>query len=322
MPDHKFTLPRLPLRRVDLANDTAGLPPSLVAAIEAEGGLWWAGDAYTSASEVVETVRRVGAVALRLDFRDLALLKELPGIRYLHVRSDGRPRLDAIAALTGLRALVVGTGALRGDLDPVAFSDLRWLRIGLGGKGGAAVLPAIQRGHPKLEWLAVHEVKARVATDVCAGFPNLRVLRIGYADYLRELGDLAAVAPKLEKVALFMTQIRTLDGLSGLQRLETLELFGGRVRDLAPLRSLQRLRYARLELADLESLEPLRDHPALRMVMLWMGQEPDHSVLASIRGLKAVRLGKGFERWVPWPELGELSADHPLRVEWSRAMAE
>jgi Leucine-rich repeat (LRR) protein len=269
--------------------------------------------------------RRRGASApspLRLDVHDLAPLERLPGIRYLHVRSDGRPPLDPIASLTGLRALIIETSALRGDLDPLAFADLRWLRIGLGGKGGAAVLPAIQRGHPSLEWLAVGgEIKARVATDFCAGFPNLRVLHIGCSE-LRELGDLAAAAPKLEKVALDFTQIATLDGLSGLQQLETLELRGGRVRDLGPLRSLRRLRYARLELTDLESFEPLRDHPALRMVMLWRGQEPDHSVLASIRGLKAVRLGKGFERWVLWPGLGELPVDDPLRVEWSRAMAE
>lgn len=88
------------------------------------------------------------------------------------------------------------------------------------------------------------------------------------------------------------------------------------------LRPLQRLRYARLELTDLESLEPLRDHPALRMVAFAMAQELDLSVLASSRGLKAVRRGKRFERPAPWPELGELSADDPLRVEWSRAMAE
>lgn len=30
--------PKLPLTRVDLTEDTAGLPPSLIAAIEADGG--------------------------------------------------------------------------------------------------------------------------------------------------------------------------------------------------------------------------------------------------------------------------------------------
>ena len=250
------------------------------------------------------------------------MLERLPGIRYLHVRSDGRPDLGPITALTGLRALILETSALRGDLDPVAFPDLRWLRIGLGGKGGAAVLPAILRGHEGLEWLDVSETRAHSATDVCAGFPSLRVLRIGHADHLRDLGGLAGAVPNLEKLALYFTQIRTLDGLSALERLETLEVRGGRVRDLAPLRSLQCLRYARLELVDLDSIEPLRDHRALRMVAFAEKQAPDSSVLTSIRGLKAVWRGNGFPKPVSWPELGEISADDPLRVEWARAMAE
>lgn len=153
-----------------------------------------------------------------------------------------------------------------------------------------------------------------------AGFPKLRVLRIGYADYLRELGGLAAVTPNLEKLALYLTQIRSLDGLAGLHWLETLELFGGRVRDLAPLRALSRLRYARLELPDVESIEPLRNHSSLRMVGLTMAGEPDLSVLASIPGLAAIRRGKGFEQPLPWPDLGELPTNDPLRAEWSRAM--
>ena len=310
------------MRRVDLTAHAAGLPPSLIATMESEGGLWWASDAYTSADEVVETARRVNAVALRLDFRDLRLLEELSGIRYLHVHSDGRPSLDPVATLTGLRALILGSSALRGDLNPVGFPDLRWLRVGLGGKGGAAALLAIQRGHAGLEWLDVNETNGRSATDVCAGFPNLRVLHIGHADHLRDLCGLAAAAPKLEKVGLALTQIRTLDGISALGRLETLEILGGRVRDLAPLRSLHRLRYARLEMLDLESIEPLRDHPALRIVAFAEQQVPDNSVLASIRGLKAVWRGNGFARPVSWPELGEISADDPLRVEWARAMAE
>ena len=121
---------------------------------------------------------------------------------------------------------------MRGELDPVGFPNLHWLGIGLGGKGGPAVLPAIERGHPCLEWLSLREVKARVVTDLSAGFPKLRVLRIGLADHLRELGGLAAVIPNLEKLALEFTQIRTLDGLVGLHRLETLELF---VREAGPM---------------------------------------------------------------------------------------
>jgi hypothetical protein len=314
--------PQLQLTRVDFTEDSAGLPPSLAAAMEADGGLWSAGDAYTSAIEVVEMARRVGAVALRLDFRDLTLLEALPDIRYLHLRSDGRPRLDPVAALAGLRALIIATRGLRGDLDPLGFPDLHWLRIGLGGKGGAVVLPALERGHPRLEWLALREVKARVVTDVCAGFPQLRVLRIGFADHLRALGGLADATPFLEKLTLELTQIRALDGLAGLHGLNTIELFGGRVKDLTPLRSLGRLRYARLELPDLESIEPLREHPSLRMVSLTMAREPDLPVLASIPGLVAIRRGKGFEQPVPWPDLSELPANHPLRIEWSRAMRE
>src|ERR687891_1956643 len=149
--------PKLQLTRVDLTADTAGLPPSLTAAMEGDGGLWSASDAYTMADDVVETARRVGAVALRLDFRDLTLLEALPGIRYLHLRSDGRPRLDPVAALAGLRALIIETRGLRGDLDPLGLPDLHWLRIGLGGKGGAAVLPALERGHARLEWSALRE---------------------------------------------------------------------------------------------------------------------------------------------------------------------
>ena len=313
--------PKRELTRVDLTRER-DLPPSLVAAIEADGGLWYAGDAYTTADDVIQAAGRVGAVALRLDFRDLRLLESMPDLRYLHIRSDGRPPLDPVAGLRQLRALIIYTGALRGDLDPVGFPDLRWLRIGLGGKGGAAALPAIQRGHPGLEWLSLREVKARKATELCAGFPKLRMLRIGFADYLRELGDLAAVTPNLEKLSMHLTPIQSLDGLRGLRGLQTLEVFGGRVRDLAPLGSLTRLRYGFLGVPDVETIEPLRHHPSLRMVALTMAGEPDVSVLASIPGLVAVKRGKNFEQPLPWPDLDSLPMDNPLRVEWSLAMQE
>ena len=68
MPDLQLKQPRLPLSRVDLATHSAGLPPSLIATMESEGGLWWASDAYTSADEVVDAARRVNAEALSLDF--------------------------------------------------------------------------------------------------------------------------------------------------------------------------------------------------------------------------------------------------------------
>lgn len=126
------------LRRVDFASDSGGLPISLIEAIEADGGLWDAGDFYTDPAAIVEGARRVAAMALRLDVRDLSFLEALPDVRYLHLRSDGRPALDPIARLRDLRGLIVETSALRGELDPMAFPNLEWLRIGLGGKGGRA----------------------------------------------------------------------------------------------------------------------------------------------------------------------------------------
>lgn len=307
---------RTPLSRVDLATDTTGLPLSLVDAIEADGGLWMASDAYTTADEVVDAARREHAVALRLDFRDLSFLEELHDVRYLHLRTDGRPILDPIATLPRLEALIIEARGLRGDLDPAGLPELQWLKLPIGGKGGAHMLPAVRRGHPRLEWLSLRETKARAATELCAGFPRLRSLRIQFADHLRTLGDLAGATPHLEKLTLNLTQIRELRGLAGLAHLEAIDIVGGRVRDLEPLRSIP-LRYARLELPDLESIEPLRDHPHLCMVMLMMAREPDVSVLASINGLRAVGRGKGFTRAVPWPDLSELPEDNPLRVEWA-----
>src|SRR5439155_4721404 len=106
-------VPRRELERVDLARDSRpGLPPSLIDAIEADGGLWYAGDYYTDAASVVARAREVNALALRLDFRDLSLLEELPNVRYLHLRSDGRPPLDPVAGLKKLRALILGVSAL------------------------------------------------------------------------------------------------------------------------------------------------------------------------------------------------------------------
>src|SRR6058998_2069591 len=64
---------RRELERVDFGTDARpGLPPSLVDAIEADGGLWYAADRYTDAASVVARAREVNALALRLDFRDLS----------------------------------------------------------------------------------------------------------------------------------------------------------------------------------------------------------------------------------------------------------
>src|SRR5438046_1844301 len=139
----------------------AGLRPSLVDAIEADGGLWYAGDHYIDAASVVARAREVNALALRLDFRDLSLLDDLPKVRYLHLRSDGRPPLGPVAGLTKLRALILGVSALRGELDLAAFPQLRWLRASLGGKGGEALRESLSRGHPRLEHLSLTEVRPR-----------------------------------------------------------------------------------------------------------------------------------------------------------------
>jgi Leucine-rich repeat (LRR) protein len=311
-----------PLVRVDLAADTAGLPPSLIAVIEKEGGLWAGGDAYTTAADVVHAAQELGVSALRLDFRNLDLLASLSSLRYLHIRTDGRPKLDPVAALSDLRALIIFAGALRGRVDPADFPALRWFRASLGGSGGAALATVLARGHLSVQWLSLRETTVRAAADLCAAFPRLRVLRVAYADRLRELGFLSAVTPYLEKVSLDLTQVRDLSGLADLQHLETLEVFGGRVQDLTPLASLPNLRYARLELPDLESIEPLRQHPSLRIVSLAMAREPDLTVLASMESLVAVRRGKNFTSAVPWPDVAELPVDHPLRAEWTLAMRE
>jgi hypothetical protein len=215
---------RLGLTLADIAGgDTGGLPTSLLDAIEADGGLWWASETYTRPDEIVSKASAVGALALRLDMRDLSFLESLPQVRYLHLRSDGRrPPLDPIASLRGLRALIIETGGLRGTLDLMSFPDLRWLRIRLGGMGGASMLPVMAAGHPTVEWLAVSEVKAKVAADVVTGFPRLRTLRVGGADYLTQLGRLADAAPDLRTFGLYLTPIRTLDGIEGLRDLEGL----------------------------------------------------------------------------------------------------
>jgi hypothetical protein len=100
--------PKLPLTRVDLTEDTAGLPPSLIAAIEADGGACG---------------RR--ATALRLDFRDLALLETLPGVT--------RATVDAL--LNETSAYVRTARHATSDTTPreiaVTFDDLpgcRWMR--------------------------------------------------------------------------------------------------------------------------------------------------------------------------------------------------
>lgn len=308
------------LRRVDFAVDSGGLPVSLIEAIEAEGGLWDAGDFYTEPAAIVDGARRVGAVALRLDARDLSFIGALPEIRYVHIRTDGRPVLDPIAGLRDLRALILEPSALRGELDPLAFAELQWLRIGLGGKGGARVLHSIERGHPGLRWLAVSEVRIRRARELVGGFPGLTHLSIWFADFLKELGDLAAVTPGLAVLRLGLTQIASLDGLEALADLEVLDIMGGKVRDLEPIGRSPRLRYARILTPRATSIEPLAGHPTLRMLELALAGQPSTEILDAIPGLVAVGRGARFDGPIRQADLFELPLEHPLRAEWRAAM--
>jgi hypothetical protein len=277
-------VPRRELERVNFATDARpGLPPSLVDAIEADGGLWYAGDYYTDAPSVVARAREVNALALRLDFRDLSLLEELPKVRYLHLLSDGRPPLGPVAGLTKLRALVLGVSAIRGELDLAAFPQLRWLRASLGGKGGEALRESLSRGHPRLEHPSFTEVRDRTLDELVQGFPRLRHLRVHFADHLRTLGDLGPVARTLRGLDLDFTGLRSLDGIEVLRKLEMFRLYGGKVTDLQPLATLRSLRYAELDTGvGVGSLQPLRGHQELRMLALSLIQDEDLSPLGTM----------------------------------------
>jgi len=316
-------VPRRELERVDLAKDSRpGLPPSLIDAIEADGGLWYAGDYYTDAASVVARAREVNALALRLDFRDLSLLEKLPKVRYLHLRSDGRPPLEPLAGLKKLRALILGVSALRGELDLAAFPQLRWLYGSLGGKGGEALRESLSRGHPRLEHLSLTEVRARTLDELLHGFPRLRHLRVHFADHLRTLGDLGPVARTLRGLDLdFLVGFRSLDGIEVLKRLEMFRIHGGKATDLTPLAALPSLRYAELDTGPgVASLEPLRDHPKLRMLALSLVQDGDLSPLATMPELVAVGRGPRLVGEPPFPDLVELPRDHPFRQEFRRAV--
>jgi hypothetical protein len=312
--------PRQNLRRVDLATESGGLPGSLIRAIEADGGLWFAGDWYTPVDEIVRQARAAGAVGLRLDARNLSFIAELPDLRYLHVRTDGRPVLDPIADLQELQALILEVGAIRGDLDPFAFPELRWLRTGLGGKGAAKTRELLDRGHPNLEWLTVRETRARSVAELIGGFPRLRWASIGFADVLRSLGPIRERNSRLQGLSLYLTGIASLDGLDELPDLEVLELFGGHVADLGPVGRARGLRYARLLCPDAASIEPLRGHPRLRMLELKLSGEPDTTVLDSMPELVAVGRGKGFTVPIRQADLFEFPREDALRREWHDAL--
>ena len=309
---------RLDLRRVDLAEERGGLPWSLLDAIEAEGGLWFGGDWYTDPADIVAQATASGAVALRLDCRDLAFLEELPSIRYLHLRTEGRPPLEPIASLRGLRALILEVGSLRGKIDLASFPDLRWLRINLGGKGGQAMLPTMAAGHPSVEWLAVAESRSSAVADVAAPFPGLRSFAIRNADRIRRLGALAEAAPALRMLDVEVVGLRSLEGLEGVPGLEALSVWSSPVRDIGPIGTLQSLGGLLLWTPALPSIEPLRGLPHLRFLDVIVDGEPDRSVLDSLPSLAAIARRPGITTPLPWPDLGALDPADPLRREWAR----
>ncbi|MFL5916311.1 MAG: hypothetical protein ACJ752_11855 [Gaiellaceae bacterium] len=307
--------------RVDLTKEPVGLPPSLVEAIEADGGLWYAGDYYTDAASVVSRAHEVEALALRLDFRDLSLLEELPNMRYLVLSSDGRPVLDPLSGLKKLRALILHVSALRGELDLQAFPQLRWLRASLGGKGGEALRQSLSRSHPRLEHLSLTEVRARRLDELVGGLPKLRHLRVHFADHLRTLGDLGPIAQTLRGLDLDLTGIRSLDGIQVLQKLESFRLLGGKVTDLEPLAALPSLRYAELDTGiGIASIDPLRNHPALRMLALSLVRDGDLSPLETMPELVAVARGSRLVGEPRLPDLAKLPRVHPFRQEFRRAV--
>ena len=247
--------PRLPdpvgLRRDDVDFLQRELPEGLVAEAEASGGFWFGGSYYHSEQQIVENAREHRVRSLRLGFSDVAFLRDVPDLQHLWLESDGGVDVTSVAALTGLRALLLDARSVRGELDPFALEDLRWFRAGLGGKGGAMLLPAIERGHPRLGFLSVRETKARTVAELVSGFPALEEVRIHYADRLRSLGDLSAVAGSLKRMTLHMTQIGSLDGIEVLDHLEELVVHAGPLADLSPLGGLPALTRTDLTLAAL-----------------------------------------------------------------------
>jgi hypothetical protein len=297
------------------------LPASLFDAIDAAGGgIWWAGDYYADAATIVRRTREVGTRALVLDARDLSFLAELPDLRYLYLRSDGRPVLDPVAALTELEALLLGVGAIRGELDVFTLSRLRWLRLSLGGKGGKAIADRFPAGHDALEWLSIQEVPFRTIADAAPAFGRLRHLRLFFADHLRVPGDLSSLAPTLRGLQLYLTGIRTLTGLDVLDGLEALSVVGGKRIDLAPIGAMPSLRYLQAETGDGVSLEPLRGHPGLRMVSISKVNDPDLSVLDTLPNLVAVGRGPRLEDPTRWPDITSGGVDPLLAREWRRAI--
>ena len=300
--------------------DTGGLPPSMLDAIAGVGGLWHAGDYYARPEAIVRTAREHGVRALRVDAHELSWLGELPDVEFLHLRTDGRPPLDPVRDLGRLRGLTIEVGAVRGTLDLEAHPDLRWLKIQLSGKGGAANLPHVLAGHSNVEHLRLSEVPFADLTEVALAFPSVRFFEMHGADRLKNLGDLSPWRETLRGlVATFALRLRTLEGIQALGRIEYVGLTYGTLDQVDVFASVPSLRYLQLALK-YPSLAPLAGHPGITMARVNMPKDGNLEPLRTWPSLIAL----GGEQWIGRPVEGipmieDLPRDDWLRVQWERA---
>lgn len=298
--------------------DAGGLAPDLLAAIDAAGGLWHAGDFYARPPQIVAAARAKQVRALRLDARDLGLLRELPDLEFLHLRSDGRPPLDPVASLPNLRALIVETGALRGTFDLAAHPRLEWLKLKLSGRGGRENLDAVLAGHPNVRDLRLNEVPFRDLASLAAAFPAARHVRLFGADRLRDLGDLAPWRSTLEGFGSVWAPLRSAEPFADLPRLRFVGLTFARLGSLAPFRAHAGLRYLSL-LANVPSLRELAGHPSLRIVRLSAPEDGDLAPLGELPALAGLIGHDLGPHRSTVPDLTTLGAGDPLVREWRQA---
>lgn len=239
-----------PLRRDDDTYLEREYHATLAAAIRDAGGQWAGSDYYARPTEILAEIERVGATALRVSLRDLAALREVPGLWHLDVGSDGSPALGPVSTLTGLRSLTLSVRGIRGTVELSSLPELRWLTTPLGGKGGAPILASLAQGHPAIEHLRVRETKIRGLHELVVNLPRLRSLSVSYDDFIRSPGDLSSVAETLTELRMRMVpRLRSLEGIEAASRLERLELSASAVTDLSPLAALPDLREVDITMA-------------------------------------------------------------------------
>lgn len=306
-----------------LPDEATGIgPPSAVAAIEQlGGGVWWAGDRYARPAEIVRRARDVGARALIVDARDLSWLTELPDLRFLGVRTDGRPILDPIADLPGLEGLMLEVRSVRTERDLLELHDLRWFRSTLGGRGGKALAARLPGGHERLEWLGLTEVPFRSIGEAVPTMPRLRHLRLHFADHLRAVGDLSPVAATLRGLELDITGLRRLDGIERADGIEAVSI-AGQVDSLEPLARLASLRWLWIQSVE-QDYAPFTGHAGLRAIGVGRIDAAVRAVLETLPRLEGVfclpeRIDPDVA--IPWPNLADRSAAPELRAEWRRAI--